>query len=89
MKKNTLLIYSTTDGQTISISKKISSFLDKNSKVDIISLNEAPKLALNDYDQIIIGASIRYGKHKPELYQFINRYKATLENKKKSSWLFR
>ena len=82
MKKNTLIIYSTTDGHTISISKKISSFLEKNSQVDIISLNEAPKLALNDYDQIIIGASIRYGKHKPELYQFINRYKATLENKK-------
>ena len=82
MKKTTLLLYSSTDGQTITISKKISSFLSKSSKVDIISLSEVQKLVLNDYDQIILGASIRYGKHKPELYQFINRHKSILDNKK-------
>ena len=82
MKKTTLLLYSSTDGQTKTISKKISSFLSKSSKVDIISLSEVQKLVLNDYDQIILGASIRYGKHKPELYQFINRHKSILDNKK-------
>ena len=60
----------------------MSSFLSKSSKVDIISLSEVQKLVLNDYDQIILGASIRYGKHKPELYQFINRHKSILDNKK-------
>ena len=82
MKKNTLLIYSTTDGQTLSISTKISHVLAKKSNVNIISLDEASNQVLNDYDQIVIGASIRYGKHKPELYQFINKYKSTLESKK-------
>ncbi len=29
-----------------------------------------------DIDTIIIGASIRYGKHRPAVYDFINNYKA-------------
>ena len=34
-----------------------------------------------EFDKIIIGASIRYGKHKPELYEFIQKNVACLEAK--------
>lgn len=80
--KKILLLYSTTDGQTISICKKIKSVLEKNKQVDIVSLNNTENLRLNQYGQVIIGASIRYGKHKQELYDFIEANKDELKNKR-------
>ena len=74
-----LIIYSTTDGQTISIAKKIGEVLE-NSKV--ISIAHAKVLNLNDFETIVIGASIRYGKHKPEVYKFIKDNLEVLNAKK-------
>ena len=33
------------------------------------------------FDKIVIGASIRYGKHSPQIYQFIGRNLPVLESK--------
>jgi menaquinone-dependent protoporphyrinogen oxidase len=45
---------------------------EKN-KIDsqIVSISEAKKIDISQFQRIIIGASIRYGKHKPDLYEFI------------------
>ena len=82
MGSKTLLLYSTTDGQTVSICERIESELQKYSKVDVSPLDNSVNLKLDNYDQVIIGASIRYGKHKLELYEFIKSHKVELENKK-------
>ena len=81
MKKKTLLLYSTTDGQTIAICKRIRSTLIKYTEVDIVSLDNLKNFNLTNYKQVIIGASIRYGKHKPELYEFIRSHKDELHSK--------
>ena len=74
-----LIIYSTTDGQTVSIAERIGRVLE-NSKV--ISIADAKTLNLNDFETIVIGASIRYGKHKPEVYKFIKDNLGILDVKK-------
>ena len=74
-----LIIHSTTDGQTVAISNKIGEVL-KDSKV--VSVEEAKTLSLNEFETIVIGASIRYGKHKPEVYKFIKDNLGLLSNKK-------
>jgi menaquinone-dependent protoporphyrinogen oxidase len=74
-----LIIYSTTDGQTVSIAERIGRVLE-NSKV--ISIADAKTLNLNDFETIVIGASIRYGKHKPEVYKFIKDNLEVLDAKK-------
>ena len=79
--KSTLIIYSTTDGQTLEICKKIFSKLNVSESSNIIQISKAEGLDLNQFDKIIIGASIRYGKHKPELYEFIKKNVACLEAK--------
>ncbi len=79
--KSTLIIYSTTDGQTLEICKKIFSKLNASESSNIIHISKAEGLDLNQFDKIIIGASIRYGKHKPELYEFIKKNVACLEAK--------
>jgi len=72
MKKN-LIIYSTTDGHTKKICNYISEKLEENFRSKTISLDKSENIDLTKYDLIIVGASIRYGKHKPELYSFIHK----------------
>jgi menaquinone-dependent protoporphyrinogen oxidase len=79
--KSTLIIYSTTDGQTLEICNKIFSKLNVSESSQVMNISKAEGLDLNQFDKIIIGASIRYGKHKPELYEFIKKNVACLEAK--------
>ena len=77
---NRLLIFSSVDGHTKKICNRIESMLG-NSETTLINLNEVSSLDLEKYDQITIGASIRYGKHKPELYNFIENNYSILQSK--------
>ena len=78
---SSLIIYSSTDGHTRAICERIINF-SKNKSIDkIVSLNEALKLDISKYDMLIIGASIRYGKHSKQLYKFIKLNKNILDKK--------
>ena len=76
-----LIIYSSTDGHTKAICKRIIDFLKDRNKARLVSLDEAKDLNLSEFDKIIIGASIRYGKHSEELYKFIELNKNILDEK--------
>ena len=76
-----LIIYSSTDGHTEKICRRITSFMDIEKKIKIISLKETTKINLSQFNKIIIGASIRYGKHSKELYKFIKMNKNILDQK--------
>ena len=77
-----LIIYSSTDGQTKIICEKIKNFSKNSESIKLISLEEAHDFNLQSYEEIIIGASIRYGKHNKNLYKFISSNKETLEKKR-------
>ena len=70
--KSTLIIYSSTDGQTKNICSRIGEFLSNDIPSKIIPLSEVTNDDMEKYDRVIIGASIRYGKHKKELFEFID-----------------
>ena len=77
-----LFLYSTTDGHTKRICEYIGNILKHENheiKIEPISL-EIKKLS--EYDVIILGASIRYGKHQKSVFNFINKHKDLLETKK-------
>ena len=76
-----LIIYSSTDGHTKTICKRISNFLNDKNETKIMSLDDATKLDLSTFNKIIIGASIRYGKHSKKLYKFITLNKKVLDQK--------
>ena len=59
-----LILYSSIDGHTKSICKKISDHINKDI-VDVFPISEE-FINLNEYKTIIIGASIRYGKYREE-----------------------
>ena len=68
----TLIIYSTTDGQTTRICNKL---IQKNfnNDVKLCSIDEAIREDLKKYKKIIIGASIRYGKHNSDVLNFVKK----------------
>ena len=68
-----VIIYSTTDGQTKRICEFLKQKLEAKINIDLFSIEEIDRAELNLYDKIIIGASIRYGKHSPKLYKFIEK----------------
>ena len=76
-----LIIYSSTDGHTKTICERMKNFSKNVEMVKIISLEEAINFDLSTFNKIIIGASIRYGKHARELYKFVELNKDILDRK--------
>ncbi len=77
-----LIIYSSTDGHTKTISERIASFLKVENLVNLVSIKEVKKIDLSNFKNIIIGASIRYGRHSKEIYKFVKLNKNILDQKK-------
>lgn len=77
-----LIVYSTTDGQTKLICEHIRDLLcEHGNPVTLVSVEESSRFDIIHYDKLIIGASIRYGKHSKAVYQFIDKNQETLKNK--------
>tara|TARA_Y100000590_G_scaffold416626_1_gene515545 strand:- start:21702 stop:22235 length:534 start_codon:yes stop_codon:yes gene_type:complete len=79
-----LIIYSTTDGQTFLICEKIKSILQKKNQVELVSINDIYGKNISNFDSVIIGASIRYGKHSSKVIDFVKKNKTVLSYKKTS-----
>ena len=77
-----LIIYSSTDGQTKKICEVIRENFNNKEFIEILPLEDAFHLNINNYDQIILGASIRYGNYKSNLFKFIKYNIKILETKK-------
>lgn len=77
-----LLVYSSTDGQTRRIGERLLQVVaQQGHAATLVPLAEADALDLSAFDTIVIGASIRYGKHQPAVAEFIARHQALLETK--------
>ncbi|NQW37490.1 MAG: menaquinone-dependent protoporphyrinogen IX dehydrogenase [Flavobacteriales bacterium] len=82
MDTKTVIIYASTDGQTLKICNALRAQLQQNNqKIDLFSIEDFNEKITN-YDKIIIGASIRYGVHNKNIIDFINTHKEQLNNKK-------
>lgn len=76
-----VLLYSTSDGHTLKICRAIQDRLQDEHSVEVVAISDAGKLDLQSFDKVVIGASIRYGHHQPEVTAFINRNQALLDRK--------
>jgi menaquinone-dependent protoporphyrinogen oxidase len=77
-----VLVYSTTDGQTLRISEHLARALQaRGHQLQLAALTPALTLDWSQCDQIVIGARIRYGKHHPDLYAFIERHARELSQR--------
>lgn len=79
---NILIIYSTTDGHTRRICERLTQVVEQHGhKVGLNFIDNDPAIDPGSFDKIVIGASIRYGKHSPQVYEFIRKNQQVLESK--------
>jgi menaquinone-dependent protoporphyrinogen oxidase len=77
-----LIIYSTTDGHTRTICQRLQQIIEQDDhRVTLTSVDDAQETKLDQFDKIIIGASIRYGRHHKDVYEFIKRNEQILDSK--------
>ncbi len=77
-----LIIYSTTDGHTLKICQRLQQVMEQQAhQVTLVSVNDEFNVDMKPFDKIVIGASIRYGKHSTQVYDFIKSNMEILENK--------
>lgn len=75
-----LIVYSTIDGHTLEICERIAAIARATGhEVELAEVESASAEQLEACDRIVIGASIRYGHHRPAVKAFIDRHQAALE----------
>jgi menaquinone-dependent protoporphyrinogen oxidase len=77
-----LIIYSTTDGQTRKICQRLQQVIGQQGHhITVVSIKDEPHFDPTPFDKIVIGASIRYGKHSPLIVNFIEKNRLLLESR--------
>jgi menaquinone-dependent protoporphyrinogen oxidase len=77
-----LILYSTVDGHTLKICQRLQAVLEPASHaVTLSELDDRTSVDLQSFDKIVIGASIRYGKHRPNVAAFLRTHQETLQAK--------
>lgn len=77
----TLLLYFSGYGHTRKIAERIRMRLEELGEEVYATALADSDVNPADYDRIILGASIRNGKHKPAVHDFIRRHQALLEQR--------
>ena len=77
-----LIVYSTTDGHTRKICQRIREEIEAHGHpVTLVAIEDAPSVDLGGFDKIVVGASIRYGKHSPLVIDYVNVNARVLDSK--------
>ena len=77
-----LILYSTVDGHTRKICERLREVLEAaRQQVVLASLDDDTEIALEPFDKVVIGASIRYGRHRPSVAAFLRAHQAALQSK--------
>lgn len=78
-----LILYSTVDGHTLRICQRLQQIAEREGHaVTLADLKENAGIDLAPFDSVVVGASIRYGKHRPYVAQFMRARRSVLEAKR-------
>ena len=81
-KSRLLILYSTVDGHAKHICEYAQEKLKNSKEITIASLDDDSVQELNDFDEVLLGASVRYGFHRKNVYEFVREHKDELLKKK-------
>ena len=78
-----LVLYGTGEGQTEKVATHIGDVLtDRGHDATTVDANEvAPDFAIDDFDAVLVGASIHAGKHQASVSEFVSSNRDTLAAK--------
>ena len=67
-----LIVYSTTDGQTLRICQRLQEHIaSAGHSVVMHTIDAVADLDVSGFDKLVIGARIRYGKHQPQVFAWV------------------
>ena len=76
------IIYASTDGHCRKICERLRELIETpDNQVNLVSIEDARAADLSAFDKIVVGASIRYGKHNPLVLEFVNANVRVLDAK--------
>ena len=81
-KSDLLILYSTVDGHAKHICEYAQKKLADKKEIVIASMDDCGEYNVADFDEILIGASVRYGYHRKNVYQFVTSNREELDKKK-------
>jgi menaquinone-dependent protoporphyrinogen oxidase len=77
-----LVVYGTTDGQTRRICERLRAIVEGDGhQVTLVPIEAAGDTDPSSFDKVVVGASIRYGKHSPLILAFANRHASVLDTR--------
>ena len=77
-----LVAYSTVDGHTRTICERLRERVEAaGQSVTLLPIEQAGADAIQAHDKVVVGASIRYGKHRPNVAAFANAHAPLLARK--------
>ena len=71
--KKIIILFSSVDGHTEKICRFIAKYLSPNYKIEVINIDRFTRNFPTNFDFLIIGASIRYGRHRRNVLSFVNK----------------
>ncbi len=75
-----LIVYATIDGQTRKICERLRSVVEADRhQVTLLPIDEAGSVDASAFDKIVVGASIRYGRHSRRIVEFVNEHARVLD----------
>ena len=67
-----VFVYSTIDGHTLEICERLRQVVAREGhQASMRKLTADSEIDLEPFDRIVVGASVRYGKHRPDVTRFI------------------
>ena len=75
-----LILYSTVDGQTLRICERMKAVAEAlGNEVVLASIDDSDGSGMSACDKVVIGASIRYGKHRQSVFDFVETNRRVLD----------
>lgn len=75
-----LILYSTTDGQTLAIARRLQAVIEQAAhRVTLRCVDDEPEIDLAPFDKVVLGARIRYGRHTPQVLRFARTHREALD----------
>jgi menaquinone-dependent protoporphyrinogen oxidase len=79
----TCIACSSVDGHTLRICSRIGQRLEAlGHAVTVMEIGKQPNIEPSSFDLVVIGASIRYGKYRPDVFAFIDQHRQALDSRR-------
>ena len=75
-----LIVYATKHGSSKEAAEMLANSIKKNAEVSLFNINDNPP-SPEDFDAVVVGGSIRFGKLNSKLKKYIKAHKALLAEK--------